>query len=369
MHGAYGAVVFIIAGYSANMDKLFEHNPGLPSRFPRRLLFEDYTNEELEKIFRSYLKNGVQQGTMASKSKTVTKSNDASGNNNALMRGRGLMYNDSFAQDQQRDTDEWGNTWTFEASTTRWLDEYGNLSGFGPNYNRDVYGYNRNAYGYSQNPYELGSPSNPVVSVKTGNQWIYDRNSKEWYDAGDPKKRLKHYPGKIDVPAQRSVALKVNDDKWIRIAVRRIGTGRGRVGFGNARAIRGLYDRCKERQASRISDCERRGLAFDIFELQRDDILGPKATTDSLRNCKAYHDLQAMEGLSEVKDLVSSVMQLVIQNAEKEEQEKPLVQVALNRVFLGASNIQIQTKTLLMVKLQAIQVQGKLQSPFIMQRS
>jgi hypothetical protein len=46
-----GKVVFILAGYYRNMEAFFAHNPGLPSRFPRKIHFADYEDAELLKIF------------------------------------------------------------------------------------------------------------------------------------------------------------------------------------------------------------------------------------------------------------------------------------------------------------------------------
>jgi hypothetical protein len=42
-----GKVIFIFAGYRKQMEKFFEHNPGLASRIPHTLHFEDYTDSEL----------------------------------------------------------------------------------------------------------------------------------------------------------------------------------------------------------------------------------------------------------------------------------------------------------------------------------
>ena len=42
-----GKIVFIVAGYNKEMEKLFEHNPGLNSRVPYRLQFADYEDNEL----------------------------------------------------------------------------------------------------------------------------------------------------------------------------------------------------------------------------------------------------------------------------------------------------------------------------------
>jgi Cdc6-like AAA superfamily ATPase len=46
-----GRVVFILAGYSKQMESFFAHNPGLPSRFPIEMKFGDYTDDELLRIF------------------------------------------------------------------------------------------------------------------------------------------------------------------------------------------------------------------------------------------------------------------------------------------------------------------------------
>lgn len=42
-----GTIAFIPAGYTNEMEKFFEHNPGLDSRMPQRLHFADYSDDEL----------------------------------------------------------------------------------------------------------------------------------------------------------------------------------------------------------------------------------------------------------------------------------------------------------------------------------
>jgi SpoVK/Ycf46/Vps4 family AAA+-type ATPase len=48
----------VVAGYPEEMDKFLDSNPGLRSRFPRRVTFEDYSAEELVEIFESLCKSG-----------------------------------------------------------------------------------------------------------------------------------------------------------------------------------------------------------------------------------------------------------------------------------------------------------------------
>jgi hypothetical protein len=58
-----GRVVFVFAGYRKEMEKFFEHNPGLPSRIPYTLHFEDYTDAELLSMLqfkmKKYYKTGI----------------------------------------------------------------------------------------------------------------------------------------------------------------------------------------------------------------------------------------------------------------------------------------------------------------------
>ncbi len=42
-----GTIAFILAGYTNEMEKFFEHNPGFDSRMPHRLQFADYSDNEL----------------------------------------------------------------------------------------------------------------------------------------------------------------------------------------------------------------------------------------------------------------------------------------------------------------------------------
>lgn len=49
----------MLAGYADSIEtELFEFNEGLPSRFPNQLLFEDFPEEELRRIFRGLAEQG-----------------------------------------------------------------------------------------------------------------------------------------------------------------------------------------------------------------------------------------------------------------------------------------------------------------------
>jgi hypothetical protein len=139
-----------------------------------------------------------------------------------------------------------------------------------------------------------------------------------------------------------------------RIAVRRLGRGRGAKGFGNARALENHLQRIMERQARRIKQGRDRGQRPDDFLLVKEDLIGPDPA-DVLVESAAYKKLQSMIGLASIKDTVKELFQQVKANYELELLEKkPHVRrsfscmgrstalirgsgqgMPLNRVFLG----------------------------------
>ena len=194
MENQVGVLVFILAGYSKQMEKFFEHNPGLPSRVPYTLKFADYTDEELLSMF---------------------------------------------AQSIQ-----------------------------------------------------------------------------------------KKYSGKMQV--QDGVK-----GLYSRISVQRLGRGRGREGFGNARDLQVMITRITERQAARISLMRREGHSPDDFFLQQEDIIGPDPR-QAIKRSTAWTDLQSLTGLQAVKESVSNLFDVVCVNYHRELAEQQPMQLSLNRVFLGS---------------------------------
>jgi hypothetical protein len=120
-----------------------------------------------------------------------------------------------------------------------------------------------------------------------------------------------------------------------RIAVRRLGMGRGRPGFGNARALENLWDGIHARQGKRIQDAKRNGVASDVHLLVREDLIGPDPSTVMVE-CAAWQKLQAMIGLDSVKASVASFFSMVKLNYQRELLELKPHEVSLNCVFLGS---------------------------------
>jgi hypothetical protein len=122
---------------------------------------------------------------------------------------------------------------------------------------------------------------------------------------------------------------------YMRIAVRRLGSGRNRDGFGNARALENVFQRIRERQSDRLTRERRDGLMPDDFTITKEDLIGPDPSKAILK-CTAWDDLQKLTGLQSVKESVKYMLDLIKTNYEREIEEKPLIQVSLNRVFLGS---------------------------------
>lgn len=122
---------------------------------------------------------------------------------------------------------------------------------------------------------------------------------------------------------------------FARIVARRVGRGRGREGFGNARDMENTLDKIARRQAVRISKERRAGEMPDDFLFTSADLLGPEPT-EALNNSKAWKHLQNLIGLSAVKKTILALFRTVQSNYQRELDEAPLVEYSLNRVFIGS---------------------------------
>ncbi len=133
--------------------------------------------------------------------------------------------------------------------------------------------------------------------------------------------------------AANKPAFRPEDERHLRIASRRLGRQRGAVGFGNARAVRNLMERAITRQSARVLAARAAGGQPDTLLLAREDLLGPRQLDVS--SSRPLQQLRQLRGLRKVKESVDTLLQLIATNAELEEQERPLKDVCLNRVFLG----------------------------------
>lgn len=299
----YGPLVWVFAGYKKEMEKLFEHNVGLRSRFPHHFVFEDYTDEELRLIFEDMMKYkakpppsaGAPQKRRTRTPRTYSPSGYMSFRNGSKSKCR------------------FGRTWTY-IQYSGWTDEFGN---------RTV------------DPKQLGYTGSELVDP-SGQQWEEDDG--EWFNV-TKRTSQSNYPGE---PAPSLSSTRMPRPKPFHcgeldllIAIRRLGRRRGEKCFGNARAVRVLFDIIRGRQASRVLDERKYGRNPDMFELSRTDLLGPDVTPESLKQSDAWKALEEMEGLLPVKESVKQLFQLVLNNVERERKLQPLYEVALNRLFLG----------------------------------
>jgi len=122
---------------------------------------------------------------------------------------------------------------------------------------------------------------------------------------------------------------------YMGIAVRRLGRGRGRDGFGNARSLENLFARIRERQSDRLTKERRDGLSPDDNFISKEDLIGPDPS-QAILQCEAWEKLQKLTGLKSVKNSVRFMIDLIKTNYDREIQKKPVIEVSLNRVFLGS---------------------------------
>lgn len=121
---------------------------------------------------------------------------------------------------------------------------------------------------------------------------------------------------------------------YVRVVARRIGRGRGRDGFGNARSVHNEFSRITDRQAKRLQQERRAGSQPDDMLLTKEDLLGPEPGS-VLQGNAAWTKLQSLTGLESVKQAVQSLFKTIQFNYERELEEKPLVEYSLNKVFVG----------------------------------
>ncbi|KAJ7066957.1 P-loop containing nucleoside triphosphate hydrolase protein [Mycena amicta] len=124
------------------------------------------------------------------------------------------------------------------------------------------------------------------------------------------------------------------DGLYSRVAIRRLGRGRGQPGFGNARAVENLFTTIKQRQSARLTKQRAHGLRPDDFVLTKEDVIGPDPSK-AVQESEAWAELQKLVGLASVKQSVEVLMTTVEVNYKRELKEEKPVQISLNQVFFG----------------------------------
>lgn len=121
---------------------------------------------------------------------------------------------------------------------------------------------------------------------------------------------------------------------YCRIVARRVGRGRGKEGFGNARAVQNALAVIAGRQAERLRRERMEGKTPDDLLLTKEDLIGPEPR-GALAKCEAWKSLQKLTGLGAVKEAVKSLVDSIHENYQRELAEQPLIEFSLNKVFLG----------------------------------
>ncbi|KAH6625605.1 P-loop containing nucleoside triphosphate hydrolase protein [Boeremia exigua] len=157
----------------------------------------------------------------------------------------------------------------------------------------------------------------------------------EFHDYTDPELQaiFCHYVSK-----KYHGRMKVEDDfsgLYVRIVARRIGRGRGREGFGNAREVQNKIAQIAERQAKRLRKQRRARIPTDDHYLTKEDLIGPEPAV-ALQNNVAWSKLHKLIGLQSVKETVQSLLDGIQTNYLRELDEKPLVEYSLNKCFIGS---------------------------------
>jgi Cdc6-like AAA superfamily ATPase len=122
---------------------------------------------------------------------------------------------------------------------------------------------------------------------------------------------------------------------YTRIASRRVGRGRGREGFGNARAMENTCSRIFERQAVRLRRERKKGIKTNDMLLTKEDLIGPEPS-EALKTCKAWTKLHSLIGLEAVKQTVVVLFDTIQHNYQRELNEEAPIEYSLNKVFIGS---------------------------------
>lgn len=136
------------------------------------------------------------------------------------------------------------------------------------------------------------------------------------------------YNGRAEVEAG-------SDGLYARILINRLGRRRGKKGYGNARALENAWGAVTERQASRIQRERAKGTQPNDLYFAKEDLIGPEPSR-AIEESAAWKELNSMIGLEAVKRAIRVLVDRIALNYHRELDEKPLIEVSFNRIFLGS---------------------------------
>ena len=123
------------------------------------------------------------------------------------------------------------------------------------------------------------------------------------------------------------------DGPYMRTQIRRVARGRGKPGFGNAKAAKGVLSQVQSRQAERLRRIATPTLLDRLF-FSKEDLIGP-CPSDAKGKSVAWDGLRALTGLDFVKEAVEIMFSTMEENYWRELKGKSPLQLSLNRVFVG----------------------------------
>ncbi len=129
------------------------------------------------------------------------------------------------------------------------------------------------------------------------------------------------------------------DELYMRIVVRKLERDRDRDEFENARALKNMFQRIRERQAERLIRQRKKELNSNDFYITKKNLIDSDSSKTILI-CDAWTKLQQLIDLKTVKNSVKFMIDSIETNYERELKKKKLINVSLNRIFLDSFDIE-----------------------------
>jgi len=119
------------------------------------------------------------------------------------------------------------------------------------------------------------------------------------------------------------------------VVAQRIHQGSGQKGFGNARAVRNELEQIIGRQSDRIGTLKLRKLPVSVEDYKTLKALDAVGARPNFSDCQPMKTLNAMVGLSAVKDEFRKLLLMAQQNYDREMRGEKPERISLHRVFYG----------------------------------